>query len=242
MIPYASLRALCFVRLAEAHKHEYHCIVKPIKPLLLLLCLLFSWRAPAVPSEAFLLDRVVASVGSEVILLSEVNFESRLALIQRGGALGRLTSIDDGLRKSALQGLIIQTLLYAETKRLRAFDAAGVEALKALRVSFMDTMGESLPEALAEFEVSDAEFTEYLRRKLYADRLLAERVSGPPNEEEILTFYQSHSELFAGKSLREAREEVVALTQERVTKERLLRYLDELKNRFAVRVLPISKT
>ena len=190
------------------------------------------------------MDRVVASVGSEVILLSEVNFESRLALIQRGGALGLLTSIDDGLRKSALQGLIIQTLLYAETKRLRAFDAPEVEALslKALRVAFIDAMGESLPDALAEFEVSEAELTEHLRRKLYADRLLAERVNGPPNEEEILTFYQANPALFGGKSLQEARGEVVALAQERVTKERLLRYLDELKSRFSVRFFSLSKT
>jgi hypothetical protein len=216
----------------------YHPLMRSITSLLLFVCLSFTWSAPAIPSEAFLLDRALASVGGEVILLSEVNFESRLALIQRGGELGLLTSIDDALRKSALQGVIIQHLLYAETKRLRAFDAPEVEApsLKALRVAFFDTMGKPLSSALAEFDISDAEFTEYLRRKLYADRLLAERVNGPPSEEEILNFYQAHPEMFGGRSLREAREEVVALTQQSVTKERLLRYLEELKSRFPVRL------
>ena len=127
--------------------------------------------------------------------------------------------------------------------RLRAFDAPEAEALalKALRVAYLDSMGDSLAGALAEFGVSDAEFTEYLRRKLYADRLLAERVNGPPSEEEILTFFEAHPERFEGKSLREAREEVVALAQQSVTKERLLRYLEELKNRFVVRVFYKSK-
>jgi hypothetical protein len=218
--------------------------VKVFQNLLFLFCLVFTRSAPAVPNDAFLLDRIVASVGSEVILLSEVNFESRLALVARGGELGMLTSIDDGLRKSALGEIIIQTLLYAETKRLRAFETPEREAiaLKAMRLTFTSTMGDLLPRVLQEFDISDDDFTEYLRRKFYADRLLAERVNGPPSEEEILTYYQAHPGLFGGKSLREARDEVVALTQQSVTKERLFRYLEELKNRFAVRLFFPNKT
>jgi parvulin-like peptidyl-prolyl isomerase len=205
---------------------------------LLLLLVLFLPVAYAAPKNAFVIDKIVATVGSETILLSEVNFEARVALIDRAQELGLLAQIDDGLRKSVLQDMIIQTLLYAETKRLRAFEAPEKEEaeIKTLRALLQKSLGDPLTQTLEEFSITDKEFDAYLKRRFYADRLLTERVSGPMSEEEIATFYRENPQLFGDKTLREARADVIAAAQKQIMQARLFRFLEELKNRFSVRI------
>lgn len=208
---------------------------------LFLLFALFLGARPlsAAPTGAVLIDRVAAVVGNEAIFVSEVNFEARLALIQRGKEVGALAQIDDALRKSILQEMIVRALLYAEVRRLRLFvsEEEELKTVKAMKAALSLSLGSLLQDALDEFGLSDAELTEHQRRRFYADRLLNERISAPLSEEEISAFYTAHPELFGGKSLREVHEQAAALAQKNAAKERLVKYVDELKSRFPVRVL-----
>lgn len=73
--------------------------------------------AGAVHAAPILLDGVAASVGRQVITLSEVDLEARLLLVQRGGAMGIDAPIDDQLRAKVLEYLIVQEALVRESSR-----------------------------------------------------------------------------------------------------------------------------
>jgi hypothetical protein len=202
------------------------------------LLLGFAPAAYAAPGE-LLVDRLAAVVGEGVILASEVELEARLALMTKDPVRGVEAPIDDRLRASVLNELIIRTLAYSEAQRLRLLSTPAKEAaeLELLSAELSTRCGPALPEVLGRFGYSKAELSEHLKRRLYADRLLAERIGAPPTEEEIEAFYEKNPELFGKRSYREAREEAALLAQKSLAKERLIRYIDELKGRFPVRVL-----
>ncbi len=62
------------------------------------------------PSEGTVIDRAVAVVDGQLITLSELEFEARVGLIQRGGTRGAEDPLNDEARRSALQLSIVERL------------------------------------------------------------------------------------------------------------------------------------
>lgn len=77
----------------------------------------FLALGPSALAAPVLVDGVAASVGRQVITLSEVDLEARLLLVQRGGVLGIDAPIDDALRAKVLEYLIVQEALVRESNR-----------------------------------------------------------------------------------------------------------------------------
>jgi len=90
--------------------------------------LLLALAGPAASAEV--LDRVVAQVNGQVITLSDLRFEARVAMVERGGAALAETPLDQATLESALQLAIAQRAAGAEADRLGSFplEAADVEA------------------------------------------------------------------------------------------------------------------
>ncbi len=75
----------------------------------------------ATASSAEVLDRVVAQVDGQVITLSDLRFEARVAMVERGGASLANTPLDEATLRSALELAIAQRAAGAEADRLGSF-------------------------------------------------------------------------------------------------------------------------
>ncbi|HXX30202.1 MAG TPA: hypothetical protein VEJ89_05745 [Myxococcaceae bacterium] len=139
--------------------------------LALLLLAAGSARADSV------LDRVVAQVDGQVITLSDLRFEARVALVERGGApLGELP-LDQAALSSALDLAIAQRAAGAEADRLGSvqLEAADVEArLKTFEARFSSRA--ALDVFLRANGADRALLAEVLGRALRAERALDARV------------------------------------------------------------------
>jgi hypothetical protein len=102
-------------------------------------------------SEGTVIDRAVAVVDGQLITLSELEFEARVGLIQRGGTRGAEDPLNDEARRSALQLSIVERLETAEADKLHAFVLEESEVEAAVR------------EFRARFE-NEAAFSRFLAR------------------------------------------------------------------------------
>src|SRR5260370_6194424 len=84
-------------------------------------------------NSARVIDRTVALVEGRVITLSELDFEARVELIQRGGIASADAALDDEALGSALQLSIAEWLENIEADKLQAFPVEEGEVEAALR-------------------------------------------------------------------------------------------------------------
>jgi hypothetical protein len=131
--------------------------------------------APASADQV--LDRVVAQVDGQVITLSDLRFEARVALIERGGAGLRDSPLDRAALSSALELAINQRAAGAEADRLGSFqlEAADVEArVRTFEARFPDKR--ALDVFLQSNGADRAQLAEVLARFLRAEKALDARV------------------------------------------------------------------
>ena len=127
--------------------------------------------------EGHVIDRVVAVIGGQVLTLSELEFEARVALVQRGGVRAAEASLDERTLQGALELAINQRLLVAGADRLKAFPAerSEVEArLRGFRERFADEP--SLLSFLARHDADLEQLSGVLERSVRAERILDSRV------------------------------------------------------------------
>ncbi len=173
-------------------------------------------EAPA--GESRVIDRVVAVIGTQVLTLSELEFEARVSLVQRGGVRAAEVSLDEQTLRGALELAINQRLLVTGADRLQAFQAerSEVEArLKAFRERF-----DSEPALLAFLARHDADLeqlTVVLERGVRAERILDSRIRlrAQVSEAEVRRYWEQHKAKLGGpyESLRDTLRE--KLVQER---------------------------
>jgi len=123
------------------------------------------------------LDRVVAQVDGQVITLSDLRFEARVALVERGGAALAETPLDEATLRSALELAIAQRAAITEADRLGSFqvDAADVETrVRAFEGRFPDHA--ALERFLSGSGADRGQLAEVLGRALRAERALDARV------------------------------------------------------------------
>src|SRR2546423_10907256 len=78
---------------------------------------------PRVPpaDEGRVVDRAVALVAGQVITQSELEVETRVALIQAGGVEAATAALDDAALKASLDEVITERLENAEADKLQAY-------------------------------------------------------------------------------------------------------------------------
>jgi len=128
-------------------------------------------------ASAEVLDRVVAQVDGQVITLSDLRFEARVAMVERGGAALAETPLDEATLRSALELAIAQRAAGAEADRLGSFplEASDVETrLKRFEGRFAD---HSAFERFLDASGADlSQLRDVLGRALRAERALDARV------------------------------------------------------------------
>ena len=139
---------------------------------LLLLSVLATTAA-----SAEVLDRVVAQVDGRVITLSDLRFEARVAMVERGGAALADAPLDQATLSSALELSIAQRAAGAEADRLGSFpvEAGDIEArLKRFEGRFSDQA--AFERFLAASGAELGQLREVLGRALRAERELDSKV------------------------------------------------------------------
>jgi hypothetical protein len=150
----------------------------------------------SVSAEGRLADRVVAIIEGQVLTLSELEFETRVALIQRGAMQAAAAPLDEETLKGALELAINQRLQVLSADRLEAFNAEQAEVderVAAFRDQFDTEAG--FQAFLAHYGADLRQLTEVLTRSVRAERILDSRIRprAQVGEAELLRYYQQHA-------------------------------------------------
>lgn len=172
------------------------------------------------PAEArgVVLDRVAAVVEGRIITLSQLRFESRVALIQGGDASAASRALDDAALKNGLEWAVGQRLQEIEADRLKAFAIEPEELNESFR-RFEGRIGggEQLNLFLKAHEVDPAGLARVLERSLRAERMLDSKVRlrAQVTEAEVRGAYASGAHGLTGSY-----EQVRASLRDRLFRER----------------------
>jgi hypothetical protein len=145
-------------------------------------------------------DRSVAMVNSQVVTLSELDFEARVLLIYAGGVEAATAELDMAVLKDSLEEIISHRLLSAEAEALGAYPLEDGEieaALKRFKGRFQ-TQGE-WQAFLDRHEAEEASVVVALQRLLRAQRVLDGklRLKAQVSEAEARRYVAEHDELSA---------------------------------------------
>jgi hypothetical protein len=170
-------------------------------------------------------DRVVAVIENQVLTLSELEFEARVTLVQRGGVRAAEAPLDEQTLRGALELAIGHRLLVAGADRLQAFQVERSEVEARLR-AFRERFG-SEPALLAFLARHDADLeqlTAVLERGVRAERILDSRIRlrAQVSEAEVRRYWEEHKATLGGpyESVRDAlREKLVREQYHRLAKD-----------------------
>lgn len=146
------------------------------------VCVALSWvsvLASGLPLRAEVIERVMAVVGAEMILQSDVRAARVFGLVDSGGAGGG----DDAV----LSRLIDRALVLAEVDRYAPPEptaAAVDDAVRRVRSRFAST--EAVTRALAETGIDDAHLRAYLRDDLRIRAYLDQRFTQADRQPELV--------------------------------------------------------
>lgn len=159
-------------------------------------------RAPG-PTEAEgrIVDRVVAIIEGQVLTQSELEFEARVALIQRGGLQAAEAPLDEGTLRGALELAISERLQVLAAERLQAFPVERAEVdsrVAAFRARFPSDA--ALQGFLARHDMDLGRLSAVLERSLRAERILDSRIrlKAQVDEADVRRHYEEHVEDFPG--------------------------------------------
>jgi hypothetical protein len=163
--------------------------------------LLAAVQGPDAGLPGRVIDRVVALVAGHVITLSELDFEARVALIQRGGVDAANAVLDDQAVRGALNLAIAERLETEAADRLQVFNLEEGEVESALRdfKSKFKTNAE-LTAFLAQHEADEQQLATVLARRLRAEKIVDSKVSlkARVSDPEMRRFYDAHRSELGG--------------------------------------------
>src|SRR3990172_7557458 len=158
--------------------------------------------AAAAPAGGEELERVVVVVRSpaarepNVITLTAVEEEARIALVSRGASLAATQPLDGPALKAGLEWLVDQTLLSEEASRLQVFEIERAEGLAELaRFKGRFSKPADYQAFLGRCDLSEAELEAVLRRMLRVKRYVESRVSHAAQvpESEVSAWLDQHA-------------------------------------------------
>lgn len=174
---------------------------RPALKALLLLAALSAGQARAQSDAPRVIDRVVAVIEGQVLTASELEFETRVALVQRGGVAAAEAALDEAVMKSALDYAIGQRLYAAEAEKLQVFVLEAGEVDQAL-AQFEERIGgrAELDAFLARHEADRQMLGALLLRSLRAERILDSkiRLKAQVPDAEVRRYYEAHRSEYPG--------------------------------------------
>ncbi|MFP2932299.1 hypothetical protein ACLESO_45520 [Pyxidicoccus sp. 3LG] len=163
---------------------------------LLVMPAMCARAAPPPDAESRVLDRVVAIIEGQVLTLSELRFEARVALVQRGGLQALEAPLDEDTLRGALELVINQRVQVLNADRLQAFPAEPSEVQARLEAFQARLGGEAgLRRFLSRHDVDRGELEKILARGLRAERILDSRIRlrAQVGETEVRRYYEQHA-------------------------------------------------
>ena len=189
-------------------------------------------------AHAEIIDRILAVVGGEIILLSDLNAAVRFGLIEAPPAATAESSI-----RQALNALIDRELQLFEVNRyLPPEPPAGVvdERVGAIRAR----VGEAAFEAvLAETGTSETQLRAGIRDNLRIEAYRAQRFGAAlePSEEDLLRYYRANEAAFTTGGVVQPFADVRTEVRRRLVRERsstlIAEWLETLRRRTEVQIL-----
>lgn len=179
----------------------------------------------------YLIDRIEAVVGDEVINRSEldrvVRSEARRRGVEDAAGLARL-------RKQALDALIDKKLILADARRFNLVDVPEPDvdaAVQSVKSGYDST--EDFYAALAEDEMTLKELREELKDQILAVKYVDRRVKFfvRVTLDDQKKYYEEHIGSFGGRGFSDVQEHIYDLLVEKKTNEKLDEYLDGLRER-----------
>ena len=174
--------------------------------------------ASAPETESRVLDRVVAIIEGQVLTLSELRFEARVALVQRGGVQALESPLDEDTLRSALELIINQRVQVLNADRLQAFPAEPAEVQARLAAFQARVGGEvALRRFLARHDMDLDALERVLSRGLRAERILDSRIRlrAQVGETEVRRYFEQHADEYPSDY-----EAVRAAIREKLVRER----------------------
>ena len=188
------------------------------------------------------IDKVVAVIDQQPILLSDLELEARVALIQQGGtAAAGAEDLGREVLKRTLEHVINQRLVQREADRLQVLRLDEAARRQVYEDFVRQLGGEMAFQAfLTRHELYASQIAAILERDLRVAQFLANKVgvSARVGEAEAREYFESHPKRFGGADFAASRSAIIAL----LTRERVMaltsQLLDDLRSRAELRVLP----
>jgi hypothetical protein len=152
--------------------------------------------ASAPEADSRVIDRVVAIIEGQVLTLSELRFEARVALVQRGGVQALEAPLDEDTLRGALELIINQRVQVLNADRLQAFPAEPAEVQARLAAFQARVGGEAaLHRFLARHDMDLNALEGVLARGLRAERILDSRIRlrAQVGETEVRRYFEQHA-------------------------------------------------
>jgi hypothetical protein len=184
--------------------------------------------------QAELVDRIVATVNTEVITASELN--CAVALNQR---LGNADQDRTALEASTLGGLINRRLLVQEAHRLKFVEVSEQElSAEVETIAKRFSSDKEFTDFLAGLDMTRQELARMLGEQLLAQRFVEKKVGlfVRVGREEAENYFNGHAAEFKDKHFQDVQKTIVALLTEQKMGLQLAQYLAELRARADIRM------
>ncbi len=198
--------------------------------------------AGAGAAEEVEIDKIAAVIEQQPILLSDLEIEARVALIQQGGlAAADAGALGHEVLARTLDHVINQRLVQREADRLQVLrleDAARRQAYE----DFVRQLGGEMPfqAFLARHGIGAQQIVAILEREQRVAQFLTNKVGlgARVAEADVREYFDAHPERFGQSAFAAVRPAIAAmLTRERV-RELTRQFLDDLRARAQLRILP----
>ena len=191
--------------------------------------------------RAEIIDRTLAVVGGEIILLSDANAAVKFGLID-------VQSIsDDASLRAALNALMDRQLQLFEVNRYLPPEPAAA-AIDAQLDAARARLGEAgFRAALAETGMTEAQIRSRIRDNLRIESYRAQRFGAAlqPTDEDLLRYYRANESMFTKNGVLQPFDDVRAAVQDHLVRERsgalIAEWLDTLRRRTEIQVLLIPR-
>lgn len=207
-----------------------------ISRIIALTILIAVALSPSLP-YAYVIDRIEATVGDDIITKSELDRALNAEAGRRGVTGGDAM---DRLRGEALGALIDRKLILGDARRFNIVDVTREEvdaAVESVKNGYASA--DEFYSALAEDEMTLKELREELKDQILAVKYVDRRVRFfvRVTLDDIKTYYQENQDAFGGRGFTEVYDEIHALLVEKKTDEKLDEYIEGLKARTEITVI-----
>jgi len=196
---------------------------------LLVIILMFPFAL-----QAELVDRIVATVNTEVITASELS--CAVALNQR---LGNADKDRLALEATTLDGLINRRLLVQEAHRLKFVEVTEQElSAEVENVAKRFSSDKEFGDFLAALDMTRQDLARMLGEQLLVERFVEKKVGlfVRVTREEAESYFNEHAAEFKDKRFQDVQKMISALLMEKKMGLQLAQYLAELRGRANIRV------